>query len=68
MRKSDTAVISKRMDGRPFKPDAFALGMLGFGMALLLFPLMRMAALSGVIAAVVYWLILGLLRLTRNKP
>jgi len=55
------------MSRRPFAPDTFALAMLVFGLVLFLFPLMRVAALVAVVAAVAYWLIIGLLRLARNR-
>ena len=55
------------MDRRPFAPDPFALGMLAFGLLLLLLPLMRVAALVAISAAVAYWLVIAVLRSTRKR-
>jgi hypothetical protein len=49
------------MNRRPFAPDFFALAILALGLLFLLFPLMRVATLIAVTAAVAYWLIIGLL-------
>ena len=54
------------MQQRPFAPDAFAMGLLGLGLLLLLFPLMRVAALVALVSAVAYWLIMGVIKTARR--
>ena len=50
------------MNRRPFTPDLFAVGMMGLGLVLLVFPAMRVAGLVALIASAAYWLVMGALR------
>ena len=54
------------MKRRSFAPDPFAIGMFLFGLLLLIFPAMRVAGLIALVCAVLYWLVMGLLKASRR--
>lgn len=54
------------MHRRPFAPDTFVIGLLGLGLLLLLFPLMRVAALIALSSAVAYWITMGVIKTSRR--
>jgi len=54
------------MQRRPFAPDTFAIGLVGLGLVLLLFPLTRVAALVALCSAVAYWIIMGVIKTARR--
>jgi uncharacterized membrane protein HdeD (DUF308 family) len=54
------------MKRRSFAPDLFAVAMFGFGLVLLIFPALRVAALVALLCAALYWLLMGLLNTLRR--
>jgi hypothetical protein len=48
-------------------PDTFAIGLLLFGLALFFAPLLRMAGIVAVVAAIAYWLVMIAVRLAYRR-
>jgi hypothetical protein len=55
-----------RMRLRAFAPDTFSLGLLALGVVLMAFPSLRVAGLIALILAVVYWLLMAMLKVGRR--
>jgi hypothetical protein len=54
------------MKRNSFAPDAYALGLAVFGLVLLVFPSLRVAGSISIILALVYSLLIAVLRLVRR--
>jgi len=54
------------MKPSPFVPEPFALGLLALGVVLMVFPSLRVAGAIAAILAVVYWLLMIVLKSKRR--